>query len=90
MSDWPARIDALLAEKPDYDDYDYHDGMRDYIEVDGTWLYKRLALAAERLKEPHEWDCDVYVILNDSEGQPEHGKCTCGKDSDLLRILEGK
>ena len=82
MSDWTARIDALPEEGP--------------APLDGNdtvaWLLwamhkancraDRLALAAERLREPHEIGCW-------SRTEPG-ASCFCGKDSDLLRILEGK
>lgn len=94
MTSWTARIDALLPyPEPPPDgsperNNDRH--MRRFNLTIASMALDRLALAAERMKEPHEWDCDVYVILNDGEGQPEHGGCTCGKDAELLRILEGR
>ena len=90
MTDWTARIDALLAEKPRVEDYEDTDHECEWDWDYPEWLEKCLAHAAERMREPHEWDCDVYVILNDCDDLPEHGPCTCGKDDDLRRILEGK
>ena len=81
---WTARIDALLAEKPDMLDMPWHQFKDDLL----LWYQAAHRLAAERLREPHgplriddmHYDCT-------REDLPT---CTCGKDADLLRILEGK
>lgn len=48
----------------------------------------RLALAAERLKEPHAGSCTIGCW--DKGLDDRTMACTCGKDSDMARILEGR
>lgn len=52
-------------------------------------LRARLALAAERMKEPHTLDC-MGGSPWARDGVWSLHECDCGKDADLLRILDGK
>ena len=92
MTSWTARIDALppLLGDDAYDNlYDPSDMRR--VEADQVAaLRARLALAAERLKEPHAFECLVNRIVYSGSGNETRVDCTCGKDSDLLRIMEGR
>ena len=93
MSDWTARIDALLAERPDPNADEYGDECDWYADI-GDWYKRRLALAAERLKEPHGRFCALggYVVQQDGSpmGTVKMLPCTCGLVADVLKILEGK
>ena len=81
MSDWTARIDALPKLPPDLKDEPCGDFIA-YLLAIRAHYKAATALAAERLREPHANNCRTQFVL------PE--PCTCGKDADLARILEGK
>ena len=88
MTDWTARINALLADEPDPEDYEYKHQEGFYEWDYQEWLEACLALAAERLREPHDPECNFRLAR--VPDYIRNRECTCGKDSDLLRILEGK
>jgi hypothetical protein len=97
MTSWTARIDALL---PTHRVMNFANG-ETFNEPDPVALIDRLALAAERMREPHPWNCGVSNFTELREGRTVGdtvmlegglvcGPCTCGLVADLLRILEGR
>lgn len=88
MTSWTARIDALLAEKPDPEDYKYR-SQEGFYEWDyQEWLDDRLDLAAERMRGPHSPLC--IDDMQDDYMREDLPTCTCGLVADVLRILEGR
>jgi hypothetical protein len=81
MTSWTARIDALLAEPEDAFQHRHAYQWR-------AWYERRLALAAERMREPHSPLC--IDDMQDDYMREDLPTCTCGKDAELLRILEGR
>lgn len=84
MTSWTARIDALLRDAPNPGDGE----PAQYYYRLNYWNERRLALAAERLKEPHAGSCTIGCW--DKGLDDRTMACTCGKDSDMARILEGR
>lgn len=96
MTSWTARIDALLGSYPCTTLPEF-----EFVYARMDWALACLALAAERLREPHPWNCGVSNFTELREGRTVGdivmlegglvcGPCTCGRDADLLRILEGR